>query len=1614
MFCDACRTYRPPWRGRPPAFCGVCGQPTTRPDRARLDADLGRLRFLLDQLRAWSETALIDRALRDRLARPYEIELDVAMDDVRRYDEIVDRPAPPQCHGPEADRQIGAEASGGSTDADRRAGAEAGGAPTDGDRLAGAEPGGAATATDRRLEASPMQRWCSYCPDCGLARERWRDLPAAASEPPPHGDAGPPASWAAPAPAELAPVMLAAAGGAAADAPAPIAVREARRAPRLLRELRPVFYENLLVFLGAFLMFAGSIYFAVYFWDRFGRFGPLVAGGLLAVYGLGFVAVGYALQRRYRAELGARVLYAVATAILPLAATLLGEPIRTQGVGIAIVSASLVLVFGVATYPAMVVAAALFQREIARPFARCFVALLWAIGLASLVAASASRALGLACVYLAAVPVLAMYRRVRQVGRVFERATVVYVVGGAAYLVAAVAVRLSLAMSPGLAPPELAPLLVLVATAAIDLDVAWRRQSHAARSALGVTGVLAHAAAVVAIAMSLADPRWRVVTTLSAGLVFAVTALRHRRPSAVHLAIATVVAGGLLAAWLPVFDPPRGVALAGAFLVPLAAGLARLGARWRRHAALEFAAPCEQWATLCPIVAALCAALPVLGADWQIARLGRGGGYGPALVVLPASAAVLALAWSWGRRRAYLAVSAVAAASAVLVAMDMAGVHALGLAPASAGLTLALVAGAIVRRRRGAADASPALVDAALVLLAATAVILGAGRVGPWHGASAASFVLTACAAFAVSSQRPWRVVGLVAVLGATLAAAAVLWELVPRELLPGILAVLLLALDRTAIGPAVPLRDAYAVALAATALQVVAIAATTPALASLSPLASGLVALALLAIAVRHARPWPTYGAVGWLLAAAYGAPAALGLAARPGVVMEGAGLALIAVAVGLRGWPRLRRWRTTLLDVPLHLAAVAAPLGVLRFLGSFAVWEASAAPQTPGLLRRLAAPLGLAVLAAVTHGSLAHAYLAAVAGAFVLPAAVAALGLGGAAVAPALAGGAVLARVGVRLLARRPGAAAGLARGDLPLRWFGRWPLRSAATHRALWLPPLEAIGLVAALAAGAMAVRQALTAWPVGSATSAATGALLAVYAIACGIQSVTGGRLAAHAACAAVAVLCAEAAPLLGHPPHGAGLVLFGAALLGVGEAVARAGHPAARAVARAALEWAIGALLVSIAVLVRPSDSITPCAAAILALVVIRYRRRYAVAGARTAASIATTAAGGFVVLWTLGRVDWLVPAGVAISALAATAALAAWVHWWVRGRANLGAPFRLASAWAAAGALLAAGSGAFRVPASAPALLPAGLAIAALLCAIVWFGFAAIRTARDGHGHAAQATLVLLYVCVRTGPLGAGFTSETDTLVAIAAAFALHFVAELLQRARLVALERPAAAGARTLPVAACAIVIWLAITGRGALSTAPHAVLAETLGVLYTLGARRPGHRALALVALAFYNLGLVLLWISTDQRDPVFYVVPLGVSISLLARVYRTHMSRAARRGVRAAGSLLIYFATYYQVVHFDHGLYPLVLGGFTLAGIALGFVLQLRELFILSIGFLVLDVISNLAYYGVHRPVLGWTLLTVAGLCLTVCGVIFQLRRAQLRGFVAGVRASLADWD
>lgn len=1407
-------------------------------------------------------------------------------------------------------------------------------------------------------------------------------------------------------------------------------------AGRLVQEVRPVLYENFVLFLGAFLVFAGSVYFAIYFWERLGVFGPLVAGSLLAIYASGFAGMGYLLQRRYRAELSSRVLFGVATAIYPVAATLAGEPLRHGG-GVAALAGGAVLVWTAAAYPAISVAAALFQREIARPFSRAFAAMLLAIGLAPLVLRVCPRPVGVLYLYLCALPLLAMYRRVREVGRVFEPDTVLYVVGGSAYLLLAVAVRTALLLAPSLTLPEVAPLAVLLATAAIDLDVEWRVRSRAVRKALGVVGVLAHAVAVVAVVLAFPQPAWRVLTTLGAGALFAVTALRHRRPRALHLALAALTAGLALVAWLPALGGPRLVAMSGGLLLPWALGLARLGARWRRNAAAEFAAPVERWVVLAAALAALATAATKLGADWQLIASVEGaqrtmrlhlGTHLPALLVLPATVATLLTAWRWGRRPPYLTFATLILSAGALMLGHLAGVPDEWM-PALVG-ALALGAALAALRGEEQGQVRPALQHAAIALLggALVAVVLAMPAPAPetYARTAAVAVALVAAAGLALAAGRPGRVFGVVAMLALGAALSMALWFAMPRGAMLGALTLALLALDRAAggrqLGLARPFRDAYPLALALLGIQVLAMFGNAQHHAP-PPIEPALSAAAFLWIAARHKSPWPSYAAFGFLMGSAYLLPAALGLPLRPTSSVKLAALALVALSLGLsqasRWAPPLRRWRAVFFEVPLHLAAVAAPLLLWRAAETFQAHGLSGEPLL--LFRRVAAPLALALLAAFTHGSRLHAYLAALTAVVAAPVVASALGWRGdpAMIAPLVAAMAVALWLGALAMARSERCAAPLPE---PLPLFGLWRLPTAATWRALWHTPLTEGSALAALAAAALTLGRTADRWPAARQPTAVAYALLAGYAALRWWHPAALAatrRFTAHAACAALALAGGELLHLLGGAWSAPVMIAAAVAFFALAEGFAIFAPAAPRAAAGrdAAAEWAIGLPLLALVLDPQPVAFTAPLAACALAVAVLRYRQRHAalpLGGA--AASLTLMLAAGYVLLWPLARAGWVDPEAVAFAALALLAAGGGWAHHLARPHLALpaGAPLAYASRWSLFACALATLSAAAGSPAAAPPWLAAALAMLALAAACAWFLHAALRGGRDRHGFAAWLALALLYLRARTAGLGAGAGASLDPIVLVAFAFALHLAAELLRRKRLGTLERPAAVSALLAPLAAAAVVLWDAFAGDGSLTSLRHALLAETIGVLYTLAFRSGGPRWLGLAAGTFYNLGLAILWVHTDRRDPLFYAIPAGISIVALASVYRQNLGEAARRGLHVTGCLLVYFATYFRVVQFDSGLYPLLLGGLTLVGLALGFALQLRDLFLMSAGFLVLDVISNLAYYGVHRPLLGWTLLTAAGLGLTAAGVLFQLRRAELTALVSRVRAQLRSWQ
>src|SRR5262245_402044 len=82
MFCASCKRYlKAEMAAAPARGCEVCGGPASERTPQELGEDLGRLRYLVDELAQWASTGLIDEALRARLMAPYQLQVQV----VERY-----------------------------------------------------------------------------------------------------------------------------------------------------------------------------------------------------------------------------------------------------------------------------------------------------------------------------------------------------------------------------------------------------------------------------------------------------------------------------------------------------------------------------------------------------------------------------------------------------------------------------------------------------------------------------------------------------------------------------------------------------------------------------------------------------------------------------------------------------------------------------------------------------------------------------------------------------------------------------------------------------------------------------------------------------------------------------------------------------------------------------------------------------------------------------------------------------------------------------------------------------------------------------------------------------------------------------------------------------------------------------------------------------------------------------------------------------------------------------------------------------------------------------------------------------------------------------------------
>ncbi|HYO58673.1 hypothetical protein [Archangium sp.] len=308
----------------------------------------------------------------------------------------------------------------------------------------------------------------------------------------------------------------------------------------------------------------------------------------------------------------------------------------------------------------------------------------------------------------------------------------------------------------------------------------------------------------------------------------------------------------------------------------------------------------------------------------------------------------------------------------------------------------------------------------------------------------------------------------------------------------------------------------------------------------------------------------------------------------------------------------------------------------------------------------------------------------------------------------------------------------------------------------------------------------------------------------------------------------------------------------------------------------------------------------------------------------------------------------------------------------------------------------------------------AGVVVEALIdcvCLAVLF-FALVRRAvheeDETSAFLAQGTLVLGYLAVRLHALASGL-GTADSLAALVggALFSGLYVFALREGAGLPAFRRPALWGAFLFPMAGLLTAPW----------HQPLYVAALLVGYAAHFAALsvHPSQRGVSsLVSVGAFNAALFLVWVGTGAGEPQYYVIPAGLSLLVLLRVFRDVLAPDTRARLRALAVTLVYVAGAWKPLMFQDGRAMLLCVVLCMVGVAVGMALRIRSYVYLGSAFLVTCVIANLARFGIRDHRMGAAFLSMLGVGVVGFMVLFTARRAELLERYERVRAMMETWE
>lgn len=273
----------------------------------------------------------------------------------------------------------------------------------------------------------------------------------------------------------------------------------------------------------------------------------------------------------------------------------------------------------------------------------------------------------------------------------------------------------------------------------------------------------------------------------------------------------------------------------------------------------------------------------------------------------------------------------------------------------------------------------------------------------------------------------------------------------------------------------------------------------------------------------------------------------------------------------------------------------------------------------------------------------------------------------------------------------------------------------------------------------------------------------------------------------------------------------------------------------------------------------------------------------------------------------------------------------------------------------------------------------------------------------------AQGAVALGYLGARLLGMGAGELGGADSLVALVggAFFSGLYVFTQREGAGLPALRRPALLGAFLFPLAGLLTAPWHEPLYAAALLVG-HAAHFAAL-------AAHPSRRGVASLASAVaFNAALLVVWAGTGTGEPQYYVIPAGLSLLVLLRVFRDSLAPDTVARLRAVAVTIIYVAGAWKALMFSDGGSMMLCVLVCLVGVAAGIALRIRSYVYLGSAFLVTCVIANLARFGMRDHRIGAAFLTLLGLMVVGFMVLLSAHREKLLLRYARVRSLLATWE